>query len=416
MFAAMVSYNIGNVIWIWLVTVEGHATGDGSVADVFLSGAGVLVLAGAGTLVIQRGRRDVGGLIDAVITGIALSGLLWTAVLLPVLDARDAPDSRKFAVFLNLFVLSGALGALVRVSLLAEEKLASVRLMTAGLGLAMLGNVTGELALDANGVRADWTNGVYLAAYAAFGLAALHPSVGAVTTRSRHPDDHLTRARLAFLGLMLAIPSVVGGGRALLHLPVDGVLIAVSAAALTPLVMIRIARLSAARRAAEQALHRLATRDALTGLPNRASCLDRLAAELAAGADGLAVLFGDLDGFKPVNDRLGHAAGDELLVAVASRLRGCVREGDLVSRFGGDEFVIVCRGADAVETVAERIREMLAGPLTAGGEQVRVGMSIGVARARAGVTTDELIGLADAAMYEAKKAKSIGALSLVSAA
>ena len=406
MVAALVCYNVGNAIWIWLVTVEGRATGDGTVADLFLSGGGVLVLAGAIAVVVPRGRRDVGGLIDAVITGIALSGLLWTVVLLPVFQARHVSEGRQLAVFLNLFVLAGALGAMVRVSLLAEEKLTSVRFMTAGLGFAMLGSVSGELAFDANGLRADWTNAVYLAAYASFGLAALHPSVSAVTTPARRPDDHLTRGRLAFLGVMLALPPLAGGGRALLGLPVDGVLVAFSAAVLTPLVMIRIARLSAARRAAEQALHRLATRDGLTGLPNRGACLDRLTAELAAGGDDLAVLFGDLDGFKPVNDRLGHAAGDELLVEVASRLRTCIRDGDLVSRFGGDEFVIVCRGADAVESVTARIRETFASPFTAGGEHVRVGVSIGVSRATATVTTDELIGEADAAMYEAKKSRS----------
>jgi GGDEF domain-containing protein len=107
--------------------------------------------------------------------------------------------------------------------------------------------------------------------------------------------------------------------------------------------MMRIAGVSARRRQAEQALHRMATSDALTGLPNRTACLDRLTAELADGPDGLAVLFGDLDGFKPVNDRLGHAAGDALLVAVADRLRAGLHARDLVSRFGGDEFVVICR-------------------------------------------------------------------------
>ncbi|MBU2670774.1 GGDEF domain-containing protein [Actinoplanes bogorensis] len=152
---------------------------------------------------------------------------------------------------------------------------------------------------------------------------------------------------------MLALTPLVGGGRAVLGLPTDGILIAVSSAALVPLVMVRISRLAAQRRSAEQALHRLATRDTLTGLPNRAACLAALDAGLNSG--DLAVLFCDLDGFKPVNDRLGHAAGDELLVSVAARLRTCVRDGDLVSRFGGDEFVLLCRGADAVSAVTARL-------------------------------------------------------------
>jgi diguanylate cyclase (GGDEF)-like protein len=113
-----------------------------------------------------------------------------------------------------------------------------------------------------------------------------------------------------------------------------------------------------------------------------------------------------------VNDRLGHAAGDQLLVAVAELLRGCMREGDQVSRLGGDEFVIVCRGTDAVEVIGDRIRAMVAEPFETGGEQVRIGVSIGVAHAWAGDTTDDLIGRADLAMYEAKRVKSVGVVSL----
>jgi diguanylate cyclase (GGDEF)-like protein len=182
-----------------------------------------------------------------------------------------------------------------------------------------------------------------------------------------------------------------------------------------------VARLAGQRRRAEQALRRMASHDALTGLPNRAACRERVTADLAhlrtanAAGPALAVLFADLDGFKPVNDRLGHAAGDELLIQVAARLRGCVREQDLVSRFGGDEFVVVCRDPDpraAVEAICARIREMVERPLTVGGETVRIGLSLGVAFADPAVTTDDLIGRADLAMYAAKQSKSIGTLSL----
>jgi diguanylate cyclase (GGDEF)-like protein len=178
--------------------------------------------------------------------------------------------------------------------------------------------------------------------------------------------------------------------------------------------MVRIARLSAQRRRAENALHRMATSDALTGLPNRTACLDQVGAELE-GRPGLAVLFCDLDGFKPVNDRLGHAAGDALLVMVADRLRESVREQDMVSRFGGDEFVIVCRDEDpqaAVDAICARIRSVIESPIVLGGEPVWIGLSIGVAYAAADSTTDDLIGRADLAMYAAKQSKATGRLSL----
>jgi diguanylate cyclase len=409
--AALVLYNTGNLIWMWVTLVDGRVTGDGSVAEVFYSAGGIFVLGSAIAVVRQRGRGDVGGVIDSVITAVALGGVLWDAVLLPALTAQHVPTDRQAALFLSIIAFTGTLGAMLRVA--TASRSTSIKLFTAGVAMTLVAEVAAALTVQPDGGRPDWTNMCFLAAYAALGCAAMHPSVAAVTTPGRRPQDDLSRGRLTFLGVMLALTPLVGGGRAILGLPVDGILIAVSSAGLVPLVMVRIARLSAQRRAAEQALHRMATRDGLTGLPNRAACLDRLAGELASGPDDLHVLFCDLDGFKPVNDRLGHAAGDELLVAVAGRLDACVRDGDLVSRFGGDEFVLICRGPDAVARVGDRIAAMTASSFAVGDEQVRIGMSVGVAHAQPGDTVDELIVRADLAMYEAKKAKSVGALSLV---
>ncbi|XVU24075.1 diguanylate cyclase domain-containing protein [Actinoplanes sp. CA-054009] len=416
LLTALTLYNIGNLWWIWLVTVLGHATGDGSLASQLFTLADVLVLAAAIVVVVQRGRGDLGGVIDSVITAVALGGVLWDVVLLPALTSAGFTAGQQVGQFINVAVLTGALGALVRVSSVGAGRIAAVRMLTVGVALALAGNVAGTLSVAATGERGDWTNMIFLAAYAALGCAALHPSVATVTTAGTAPDDRLTTARLTFLGIMLAIGPLLGGGRVIAGLPADGVLLAVSSAALVPLVMVRVGRLSKERRAAEEALRRMATSDMLTGLPNRAAWIDHVSAELATRPDGLAVLFGDLDGFKEVNDGLGHAAGDELLAGVAGRLRGLVREGDLIGRFGGDEFVIVCRGPGAVDVISERIREMVSGPFPAGGERVRVGISVGVAHARPGDSVDALVARADLAMYEAKQAKRIGALSLAVAA
>ncbi|WP_203815861.1 GGDEF domain-containing protein [Paractinoplanes ferrugineus] len=415
LLASAISYNLGNFVWIWMVTWGGRVSGDGTVADLFLLTGGGLTLASALVVVRQRGRGDTGGIIDSVITAVALSGLLWDAVMLPAMTAHDLSVTRQAGTFVNVFLMAGALGALVRVSAVADRRMAPVWLLTAGNFLALMGTVTGTFAFDANGVRADWTNMVYLGAYATLGCAALHPAVSELAERGPRPVDDLSNGRLTFLGFMLALGPLIGGGRAILGLPTDGVLIALSSAGLVPLVMMRIARLSAARREAERALHRLATSDPLTGLPNRAACVARIDQELRNGPDGLAVLFCDLDGFKPVNDRLGHAAGDDLLVAVAEHLRAGMRDGDLVSRFGGDEFVIICRGPGAVEAVAERIDGLAARELAAAGERVRIGVSVGVTYARPGDDTDDVLTRADLAMYDAKKSKAIGALSLVTA-
>ncbi|MCY1143671.1 GGDEF domain-containing protein [Actinoplanes sp. Pm04-4] len=414
MLASLGLYNVGNVVWILIATTGGRVTGDGSVADLFYSAGGVLLLAASIAVVRRQGRGDVGGVLDSMITAVALGGVLWDAVLLPALTRQDASVGRQVSLFVTVIVIVGTLGAMLRISLVSPAgRTASVRLFTAGVALALAGNVAAALTIDANGVRPDWTNNVFLAAYAILGAAAVHPSVAMVNRLGRAPKDDLTRGRLTFLGVMLVLTPLIGGGRAILGLPTDGVLIALSSAALVPLVMVRVARLAAQRRAAEQALHRLATRDGLTGLANRGACLDHLSAALDEDSHDLTVLFCDLDGFKPVNDRLGHAAGDELLVAVADRLRTCVRGDDLVSRFGGDEFVLICRGPEAVDVVAARIAELTGRPFTAAGEQVHIGISVGAARARPADTIDALLNRADMAMYEAKKSKSVGALSLI---
>jgi diguanylate cyclase (GGDEF)-like protein len=375
-------------------------------------------------VVVRRGRRDTGGIIDAAITALALGGLLWDAVLLPYLSEIGTPMPRQSALFVDVFVMMGALGALIRVTMVAAERIPAMRMLVAGLALGLVANVVVTLFTDpVTLVRPDWTNLPFLAAYAMLGCAALHPSSTLITQAGAAPEDDLSGGRLAFLGVMLALMPLVGGGRAMFGRPVDGILVAIGSAGVIPLVMIRIARLSRQRKRAEHALRRMATVDSLTGLPNRAACLDSLSGALemrAAGVPprGLAVLFCDLDGFKPVNDRLGHAAGDELLIEVADRLRGCLRESDLVSRFGGDEFVIMCRDTEiraAVAAVCARIRAVVGEPLTVTGEEVRIGLSVGVAYADDLAGADELLSRADTAMYLAKASKSIGALSLVTA-
>jgi len=136
--------------------------------------------------------------------------------------------------------------------------------------------------------------------------------------------------------------------------------------------------------------------------------IERLATALEkAGAeeDVVALLFIDLDRFKVVNDSLGHQAGDELLVALADRLVATVRPGDLVARFGGDEFVIVCEGVEGPETaiaLADRILQQTAGLVDVGDSQLHVSVSIGVVVASGHEKPGELLRDADAAMYVAK--------------
>jgi diguanylate cyclase (GGDEF)-like protein len=142
-----------------------------------------------------------------------------------------------------------------------------------------------------------------------------------------------------------------------------------------------------------------ANTDSLTGLPNRRSLFDALDRDRRGGA----LLFCDLDRFKPINDELGHHVGDEVLRQVAERLRRCVREGDVVARTGGDEFVVLARGASAAvaEDLAERITRSIEAPFVLDEGEVEVGISIGTARSDSPLT-DDVLARADAAMLADK--------------
>ncbi|MEM8705083.1 MAG: bifunctional diguanylate cyclase/phosphodiesterase [Actinomycetota bacterium] len=158
------------------------------------------------------------------------------------------------------------------------------------------------------------------------------------------------------------------------------------------------------RRQAESRLRHAATHDALTGLPNRVALLEAVTA--AAGGPEPALLLLDLDRFKNVNDSLGHVRGDELLVAIADRLRLGARPGEVVARLGGDEFGVLVPGpTDAVDAtrVAERLLVELAEPVEIGGSRLYPAASIGIAIASA-TEPDDLIRKADVAMYRAKDA------------
>jgi diguanylate cyclase (GGDEF)-like protein len=161
------------------------------------------------------------------------------------------------------------------------------------------------------------------------------------------------------------------------------------------------------KRAAERALVHQANHDSLTGLPNRALLLERLGEALRDRPSGLAVLLVDLDGFKHVNDTLGHPVGDELLRLAAARLTGCVRAGDTAARLGGDEFAVLAPAddedpADAAVAVGERIVDVLSRPFPLAGLDVRVSASIGITRHTGAESADDLLRDADIAMYAAK--------------
>jgi diguanylate cyclase (GGDEF)-like protein len=159
-------------------------------------------------------------------------------------------------------------------------------------------------------------------------------------------------------------------------------------------------------------LARIAHHDTLTGLPNRALLSDRLQQLLAQAQrkkTRVGLLFLDLDGFKHINDTLGHKAGDEVLRKVASRFAKIVREADTLARVGGDEFVLLLsdladNASEAASIVAMKCINALQNPFSISGTTCGVGVSIGIALGSGSSSADALLMTADHAMYDAKKA------------
>jgi len=162
------------------------------------------------------------------------------------------------------------------------------------------------------------------------------------------------------------------------------------------------------REEVEAQLQILAFSDQLTGLANRGLFYDRVGHALSThgrGGDTFAVFFIDLDGFKQVNDELGHSAGDIVLKEVAARLRNCLRDGDTVARFGGDEFAVIAERlatAENVHVTADRIVRAVGEPIEVGDVRATVTASVGIALNRPGDTADDVLHEADLAMYTAK--------------
>ncbi|MET0908445.1 MAG: EAL domain-containing protein [Ilumatobacteraceae bacterium] len=165
-------------------------------------------------------------------------------------------------------------------------------------------------------------------------------------------------------------------------------------------------------RVARHKLEYLAGHDALTGLANRSLLLTRMTAMVTAG-EPLAILFIDLDHFKPINDVLGHEAGDELLQCVSRRLELSTRPGDIVARVGGDEFVVIAPGIvsqDVADKLVQRLEDAISEPFELRSGPARVGASAGIVLSDASSTVEGLLSGADMAMYDAKAARRGGSV------
>jgi diguanylate cyclase (GGDEF)-like protein len=290
----------------------------------------------------------------------------------------------------------------------------SFAMLAASLGCLVVADIAYALqTLEGTYVSGSSLDSLYLVSYVLFGASALHPSMRRLTDPHPEPVTWLGPIRLACLAAAMLT------GPALLALGLDdagGIPVVAGATALLSLLvlarLVSLVRLLAhdvsQRRALEAQLSFQAFHDPLTGLTNRRRFIEATQTALTNRAEPgtVAALFLDVDDFKTINDTLGHAAGDEALIAIAERIKSALRSDDLAARLGGDEFgILLAHIPDAQRPieVAGRLLKALNQPLPVAGRTVAVGVSIGIAIDHPGTgTMDDLLGDADIAMYRAK--------------
>jgi diguanylate cyclase (GGDEF)-like protein len=415
-------WGAGQAVWSWDELVRHHQMPFPSPADVgFLAALPLAILA---ALSFPAGRREerrdtrVRGILDGLIIATGLLAVSWAAVLQTVAAAHPGHGA------VEALALAYPMGDVVVGTLLLGLAVRTTRatrlpllLLAGGLGATTLADsgFAELMATRTAGVPADVVAVGRLAGYLLVALAALRATQWPLPRPERRPMP--SRVGLALPYLPMAVATVLELATAVSSRRLGPFLIA-SLLLLVLLVGVRQylaladnLRLMNDLQQREQALEHQAYHDALTGLPNRALLRERVDGAVVRGrgeeASLLAVMFVDLDDFKHVNDRFGHEAGDRLLIAIARRLRTCVRPDDVVARLGGDEFAILLddlSGVDDAFTVAERIVDALAGPVDLGACAVVVGGTVGVALARPGEAGgEELLRRADVAMYRGKE-------------
>ena len=361
--------------------------------------------------------------IDAAIVTLSFAVISWMFIIAPRLDAPMFSPGSEILVVLYALLDLFPLALLVRMGLRhGLRRYRPIGLFIIGaMALAIADSLFGWGELTGNAAAYETVaDSGWLIWYIAWAAAALDPTNNLMQrTSATLPDagNPASGRRLtvvtavAFIG-PLSLVLVAPASR-----PLDTAVVGVASIILFGLVIYRMALIISSLELAlgtqerlQEELSHAAFHDALTGLVNRAFLHTHLDALLQAREHpDVAVLFIDLDNFKDINDRFGHAGGDKLLVELGRRLTASTRESDVVSRHGGDEFLIVIDLNErepqwATTRTAERILAALSRPVILNGEPVVVSASIGIAWPGANrMTVDSIFGAADRAMYEAKR-------------
>ncbi|MGW5747212.1 putative bifunctional diguanylate cyclase/phosphodiesterase [Amycolatopsis sp. NPDC003861] len=427
----MTGWSLGQCVWSYYQLVDGRGLPSPSLADVGYLSFPLFALPALFVLARARARPDrerwqpaqwtahfgVAVVLDGLVVTGSLFILTWTAALGQVVQATG-PDALTWAVAIA-YPLTDLVVVVVAVLLVVFDRVDRpyrANLLLAALGIVALACSDSVFAylvsIGAESMK-PWSDAGFVLGPLFIAFALL------VTPNTRRRDDAgqavgvdwwqvaLPYLPVTAVALLITVQIVAGAGP-------DGVEVLVGALVVFLVLARQLLSLLdnrlLLRRVYEgqQALTHQAYHDPLTGLANRALFADRLDRAIEQGAEGpLVLIFVDLDDFKEVNDRFGHAGGDVLLHAVAQRLLSCVRAGDTVARLGGDEFAILLEGeVDAPQAVADRIQSALRRPFAVHGTLVPVRASMGLVvpdPAEPAVTSDVLLGRADTSMYAGKR-------------
>ncbi|MBB5508340.1 putative bifunctional diguanylate cyclase/phosphodiesterase [Paraburkholderia atlantica] len=409
------SYNL------WLVAI--------SFAVATLASYTALDLTGRIFLLASARRRQAWRLGGALALGVGIWSMHFVAML-----AFSLPIPLGYDLGLTAYSLALAIGAsYLALFLTTQQRLTPARLLAGGvvMGIGIAGmHYTGMAALRM--APAIHYQPVWFAASVAIAIGASSAALWMARALSNEHERHIARKRLAAaLAMGVAIsgmhytamaaadfaPGAICGAAN----DMDAQWLATAVILLTFAVLIvtlmlsrfdvRTTFLLGAVSKLNGQIVRLATLDALTGLPNRATLTERIERAISGARrqrTSFAVLFMDLDGFKTINDSLGHSAGDAVLSAFAQRLQQCVRSSDTVARLGGDEFVVLAEhltSGDDAAALADGVLERMRQGTWSDEQPLQVMPSIGIALyPRDGDSVETLLQHADAAMYEAKRA------------
>ena len=358
-------------------------------------------------------RRDRAAWLDAMVWTTGITVVLWEPLIEPSTDSTYGLFSMSVALaypFMDMVLL------LMVFRLLAggAGRTVSFRLLAAGLlaqtvaDAVYLIEINNDTYISGSVVDLGW-----LLTYTLIAASALHPSMADATAPRRDAPRLASHWRWSLLLIpSLTLPASVGYqvwvGNVTGEVDDLGVVVAAAVLVIGAVTLRGSGMLSVAHRRTDQ-LWRRVNSDALTDLASRDRFVEVLDEALTDGRDQgtpVSIAFLDLDDFKTVNDSLGHEAGDRLLVIVAERLSAALPDGDVLARFGGDEFAVLVRGNE-VATVARSMLAALEAPVLVHGRQLQTGASIGVATAvDPEWSTAQMLQAADVAMYTAKRTGS----------